>query len=181
LGAATSAVAAAKSHSEVISLANLDEWLPGYTATIHAIVMEPSVYMSGTMGANFHFDAVVPSMELAGNHAVAQELLFQLKSTIHNTLDRMLQAEVNVLDNLELIKQVALANAQLIILQESLPDISTSKEALELLTSSTQAKIWALSADSEPVQKAVESVKRSMPGGTTIFSMLEQLKGAAKY
>jgi len=131
---ATNALAAAKASAD-LSLESLEEWLPGYTATVTAIVT--------ASWANSNTNVVVAPQ---AQQAVAQELLFQLKSALNAQLDALLLHK-NTVDRehaRQVHHQMATAVAQLQALQAAGGAGNTTHGALKLLTESTSAKLAAV-------------------------------------
>ena len=151
---AMNALAATKATADV-SFAALEQWLPGYTATVHAILTERADVLSNAVWGNAAGETGTSLQQQ--QQALVLELLFQLKTTMHAKLDVLLLSSSTSHENTmndgtkahQMVTQVAAANAQLRILQDSLqlPVVSSkTPQALELLTSSTEEKLAAVSS-----------------------------------
>ena len=153
---AANAVAAAKATADV-SFSALEHWLPGYTATVQAILMERAAALSAVLGSPGSSEHTAWSQMLHHQQALVLELLFQLKSTMHAKLDAIVLS-ASTTDNAVLVQQMAAANAQLKILQDSLltmnsNEVATSsktQQALEFFTTSTQEKLVVVSMVLQP-------------------------------
>jgi len=130
------------------TFAALEPHLPGYTATMHAVLAErEAAVLSGT--------TMLPVNNEGPDAAQVHELLLQLKITLHQRLDAILkesqaQTTSDRMDVEHRLRLLRSAHAQLSVLLASLPTslgdslLFSLQETLQVLTKSTGAKLQAV-------------------------------------